>query len=142
MDTKRIGNIGEALCLSRFVEYGIPVYLQFGDNEFADYIVIVNNKTYKIQVKTSFTYDGNTVVFDLTSSTVCGKKHCKHKYSVDEVDYFVCCDAVNKELYLIKNTGNMRSVTLRFLETKNNQSLCVKYAKDFILNEEAVANMY
>lgn len=33
MNTKRLGNIGEAKVLSAFVEHEIPVYIPFGDNE-------------------------------------------------------------------------------------------------------------
>ena len=33
MNTKFIGNVGEAKTLSKFVELGIPVYIPFGDNE-------------------------------------------------------------------------------------------------------------
>lgn len=68
MDTKRLGNIGEAKVLSALVELGIPVYFQFGDNEPADYIIIIDNSCLKVQVKTSSTYDGETTSFDLTSS--------------------------------------------------------------------------
>ena len=39
MNSKRIGNIGEAAALMKFVEIGIPVYLPFGDNEKADLLV-------------------------------------------------------------------------------------------------------
>lgn len=69
MNTKKLGNIGEAKVLASCVELGIPIYLQFGDNEPADYIIIVNNNCLKIQVKTSSTYDGEKVLFDLVSST-------------------------------------------------------------------------
>ena len=33
MDTKRLGNIGEALTQAEFVMRGIPLYLPFGENE-------------------------------------------------------------------------------------------------------------
>lgn len=36
MNSKRIGNIGEAKVLAKFVEMGIPIYIPFGDDEKAD----------------------------------------------------------------------------------------------------------
>jgi hypothetical protein len=39
MNTKQIGNIGEAKALGKFVEMMIPVYVSFGDNEKADLII-------------------------------------------------------------------------------------------------------
>lgn len=95
LDTKRLGNIGEAKVLSSLVELGIPVYLQFGDNEPADYIILVANKCLKVQMKTSSTYNGETTVFDLTSSTAHRKNGVRHKYSLEEVDMFLCYDEKN-----------------------------------------------
>ena len=48
MNTKRIGNIGEAAVLNKFVEMQIPVYIPFGDNESADLIAEFNGKLNKI----------------------------------------------------------------------------------------------
>lgn len=53
MNNKRIGNIGEAKALAKFVELGIPVYIPFGDNESADLIAEFNGKLNKIQCKTT-----------------------------------------------------------------------------------------
>ena len=47
MDTKGVGNIGEAKVLCKFVELGIPVYLPFGDNERSDLIAEFNGKLNK-----------------------------------------------------------------------------------------------
>lgn len=41
MNSKNIGNVGEEFALAKLVELGIPVYQQFGDNEKADYLIIV-----------------------------------------------------------------------------------------------------
>lgn len=53
MNSKRVGNIGEARVLYELVNLGFPVYQQFGDNELADYIIINNDDLLKLQVKTS-----------------------------------------------------------------------------------------
>lgn len=88
MNTKRYGNIGEAVAIGSFVKKGIPVYLPFGDNERADLIAEFGGKLNKIQVKTSVKTDNGTVSFSVVSSTKHRKNGCKHKYTKDEVDYF------------------------------------------------------
>lgn len=89
MNTKRLGNIGEVKAISKFVEMQIPVYLPFGDIEKADLIAEFNGKLNKIQVKTSESFENNSFQVDLTSSTI--RKHLdyRHKYTSDEIDYFV-----------------------------------------------------
>lgn len=44
MDTKRLGNIGEALTQAEFVMRGIPLYLPFGENEKSDMIIDLNGE--------------------------------------------------------------------------------------------------
>ena len=55
VNTKRYGNIGEAMAISLFVKHGIPIAIPFGDNEKYDLIAEFNGKLNKIQVKTSIT---------------------------------------------------------------------------------------
>lgn len=138
MNSKRIGNIGEAYALAKLVEMGIPIYQQFGDNEPADYIILVDNKALKVQVKTSDTYDGDKVIFDLTSSTVHRKNGDKHKYTTEEVDIFICYDIQTKELFLVKNSGDMSSIVIRYTKPKNNQQQGINYSTNYSLCVETL----
>lgn len=127
MNTKAMGNIGEAKFLCKCVELNIPIYSSFGDNERSDFIIDWNNKLFRIQVKTSkrSTSEGS-VIFDLTSSTTHRKKGMKHKYTLEEVDYFACYNLLTDELYLIKNIGEMSAITVRWLPPKNGQKNITK----------------
>lgn len=69
METKRLGNIGEAVAISSFVKHCIPVYIPFGDDEKVDLVADFNGKLNKIQVKTSEKANDGKMIFDLTSST-------------------------------------------------------------------------
>lgn len=138
MNTKSIGNVGEAFVLAKLVEMGIPVYQQFGDNEPADYIILVNNKPIKIQVKTSTTFKDGKVQFDLCSSTRHRKNGVRHKYTLDEVDAFLCYDFVNKNIFLIRNDETFYSIIIRYEQPKNNQGWRTHNYKDFLLSEEAL----
>ena len=138
MDTKRIGNVGEAYVLAKLVEMEIPVYMQFGDNEPADYIIIVDGMPLKVQVKTSTRYDGEKTTFDLVSSSVHRKNGEKHKYSIQEVDIFMCYDVNTKEIFLVENTGNMNEITIRYSLPKNGQKKGINLSNDFSLCVETL----
>ena len=138
MNTKKLGNIGEAKVLSSLVELGISVYLQFGDNEPADYIIIIDNNCLKIQVKTSSTYDGEKTLFDLTSSTVHRKNGVKHKYSLEEVDIFLCYDEKTKQIFVVKNTGSITAICIRYTCSKTNQRANMNMYSDFLLSVETL----
>lgn len=138
MNSKRIGNIGEAYALAKLVELGIPVYQQFGDDEPADYLIIVNDKILKIQVKTSTLSNNDRVIFDLTSSTLHRNNGDKHKYSTKEVDAFICYDSNNKKLFLIPNSGNMTGIIIRYTEPRNNQKKGINYFTNYSLCVEAL----
>ena len=138
MNSKRIGNVGEAYTLARLVEMGVPVYQQFGDNEPADYIILIDNKPLKVQVKSSDTYDGDKVIFDLTSSTVHRTNGDKHKYTTEEVDIFICYDIKTRELFLVRNSGDMSGITIRYTEPKNNQQQGINYSTNFSLCVETL----
>ena len=134
MNSKTIGNIGEAKALCKFVELGIPVYIPFGDNEKADLIAEFNGKLNKIQVKTSIKAEDGKMIFDLTSSTVHRANGVKHIYNKDEIDYFVCYNIARDKLFLIpieKAPGT--AITIRYEKPKNNQTKGIQFEEDYLL---------
>lgn len=122
MNTKKIGNIGEAKILCKFVEMGIPIYIPFGDNERADLIAEFNGKLNKIQVKTSIKAENGKMIFDLTSSTMHRKEGVKHIYTDNEIDYFACYNVERDKLFLIPiDQAPNTAITIRYEKPKNNQ---------------------
>lgn len=103
MNSKRIGNIGEAAILNKFVELQIPVYIPFGDNEKADLIAEFNGKLNKIQVKTSLAFDdvAKQFVVSLTSTNRIKGKADYHKYIKEEIDYFAVYNIQSKIALLL-----------------------------------------
>lgn len=139
MNSKMIGNVGEAKVLCKFVELGIPVYQSFGDNEKADLIAEFNGKLNKIQVKTSLKAENGAVKFDLTSSTVHRKNGVKHKYTTSEIDYFACYNIERDKIYLIKVTNEPRStITIRYITAAATNSN-INYEEEFLI-ENVLSN--
>jgi ribosome biogenesis protein Tsr3 len=51
--SKQKGNITEVECMLSFLKLGYNVLTPYGDCERYDFVVEINNKFYKIQVKTA-----------------------------------------------------------------------------------------
>lgn len=134
MDTKSIGNIGEAKVLCKFVELGIPVYLPFGDNERADLIADFNGRLNRIQVKTSIKAEDGKMIFDLTSSTVHRTNGVKHKYTSAEIDYFACYNITRNKIFLVPVTEPCTSITIRYEKPKNNQVVGIHFEEEYLID--------
>ena len=134
MNSKRIGNIGEAKVLAKFVEMGIPIYITFGDDEKADLVAEFNGKLNKIQVKTSIKSKNGCSIFDLTSSTAHRTNGGRRKYSNSEIDYFALYSLDRDKIYLMKAPDNpMTAITIRFEDTKSGKKIGVNYESDFLI---------
>lgn len=134
MNSKRIGNIGEAKVLAKFVEMGIPIYIPFGDDEKADLIAEFDGKLNKIQVKTSIKSKNGCSIFDLTSSTAHRTNGGRRKYSNSEIDYFALYSLDRDKIYLMKAPDNpMTAITIRFEDTKSGKKIGVNYESDFLI---------
>lgn len=134
MNSKRIGNIGEAKALSKFVELGVPVYIPFGDNETADLIADFNGKLNKIQIKTTIKADNGKMEFNTASSM--SKSHIGdtvHKYTETEVDYFVFYNIERDKIFLVpfKDVGS-RGFTIRYELPKNGQKIGIHLEQDYL----------
>ena len=137
MNSKRIGNIGEAKVLSKFVELGIPVYIPFGDNERIDLIAEFNGVLNRIQVKTSNSINEDNIRFDIVSSTMHRNNGIKHFYNKNEIDYIACYSILKNEIYLIDiNEANTQAIIFRYNTPKNNQVLNIRYASDYLLEDK------
>ena len=134
MNSKRIGNIGEAKVLAKFVEMGIPIYIPFGDDEKADLVAEFNGKLNKIQVKTSIKSKNGCSIFDLTSSTAHRTNGGRRTYSNSEIDYFALYSLDRDKIYLMKAPDNpMTAITIRFEDTKSGKKIGVNYESDFLI---------
>lgn len=133
MNTKSIGNIGEAKAIMKFTELGIPVYLPFGENERADMIIDLNGELLKIQVKTSTVYKDGGTKFTLCCSR--GHKEIyKTIYTEDDIDYFVLYSIPTDEMYMIHvNDTPNTSIFIRNINT-NIKCTNINNSNDYLIN--------
>ena len=134
MNSKQIGNITELETMLAFMKLGYNVLTPYGDCERYDFVVDVNGKFLRMQSKTSNSDDnGASFHFSGRSSHRKEGKIVNHRYSSDEIDYFVTCFQNKCYIIPVNECGNDKR--LRLLPTKNNQTRGVTWAKDYELEE-------
>ena len=133
MNSKNVGNIGEAKTLAKFVELGIPVYIPFGDNEKADLVAEFNGKLNKIQCKTSKKLGkNNAIVVNATSTYSNIHNTITTPYSIDDADYFSIYNVETDTLVLFPNTGKYTGkISIRVSPPLNNQRKDINFAEDY-----------
>lgn len=144
MNTKQIGNITEVESMLHFLKLGINVLRPYGDCERYDFVIDLNGKFYRIQVKTStLSDDGKSIMFSCKSSHRKNGNIVNEKYTSDDIDYFVT--TWNGKCYMVP-IGECKNIKiLRFSKAKNNQRKNISFARDYeigkvintILNKEA-----
>ena len=114
INSKQLGNITEVEVMLEFLKQGYQVLTPYGDCERYDFVVEIQNKFYKIQVKTAHIEEGK-ISFN-TASTHYSNGKCIHDtYTKKDIDYFafyikewdVCC------LVPIEDIGTQKQICLR-----------------------------
>lgn len=133
-NTMRVGKLGELATAKKFLEHGIDVYVPIVDTSRVDMVAEFGGKLQKIQVKASGRLTGSTngsTQFRLTSA---GNKFNhgmltakKHRYTIDEVDYFALYDCNEDDVYLLKNDGIKDTFSIRHIEAVPGQKVNYDY---------------
>lgn len=130
MDTNQKGKITEVNILSYLVNQGYSVSLPFGDKDRYDQIWDINNKLYKVQIKTSRWIDEEHSGIVFCCYTVCnGKRHC---YQSDEIDLFATY--IDNKLYVVPIDECSIEKKLRFFSKQPNQPN-INWAKNYEFEE-------
>lgn len=134
----QMGKLGEVTTIKKFIERGIDVYIPVVDSSGADLVADFGGKLQKIQVKTSSRTRG--VNKDATIFKLQRRDYSKYDddieyhsrgYDSSEVDYFSLYDYNQDELYLLKNNGDKKAITLRTNSPANSQKQGIHYADDY-----------
>lgn len=132
MTSKQKGNITELECMTAVVRLGYNVLTPYGDCERYDFVIDINGKFYKIQCKTSKSDDnGASFMFSCRSNHRKDGKIVHHKYTRDEIDYFIT--HFNGNCYMIPVEDCGGSKYLRIREPKNAQESGIAWAENYLL---------
>lgn len=134
LTSKQKGNLTELQCLTAFVAEGCGVSIPYGDNSKYDFIVDIDGKLLKIQVKTSSIKDEGSIKFSCRTTHVNCSGVKNEKYSSDEIDFFATY--WDGQCYLIPITECSTEKTLRFTSPKSGQIKGICFAKDYLLAKQ------
>lgn len=130
MNTKNIGEKSEGMCLAKFLQNGWVVLMPFGDNQRYDFVIDRGIGFERVQIKTGRIANGS-IVFPTSSSTYHRSGGGRSGYR-GQADLFGVYCPDNGQIYLVAvNDVGMRCVSLRVDASKNNQSKCIRWAKEF-----------
>ena len=132
--TKDIGTIGEHAVMLEFLKNGITVLEPIGDNTSYDFVIEINNKFYKIQVKTTEEIKDGTMLFQTNITNPF--KQSYRLYNKDEVDCFGLYCIENNYIGLLPyEFYTSKETVMRLVKPKNNQKAKIKMAEDFSFNK-------
>ena len=128
------GDIGELIVATELVKNNIDVCKSLMNNKIYDFIIITNGgmgKTYKIQVKSSNTFNNKFVSFNLKATRLIKGKWVYKTYQENDIDYLFCVNNKTSDVFLLepKDFINKTMVTFRY-DKPAKQS---KYFEDYLL---------
>lgn len=137
LTSKQKGNITEVECMLSFLKLGYNVLIPYGDCERYDFVVEINNKFYKIQVKTANTSHINDgyVEFNTANKTTKNGKFVRHTYTKEQIDYFMTSYEGKTYLIPVDECCNSGAKRLRFTPPKNGQIKGITFATEYELDK-------
>lgn len=144
LEPKQKGNLTELQCITACYEAGYNVSIPYGENSRYDFILDLNGKLLKIQVKTSrpkksVKESENAIIFSCRSVTINSKGNTRHRYNKKQIDYFATF--WDGKCYMIPVEECSTEKTLWFDVPANNQKNLISMACDYelsnILSKEA-----
>ena len=99
LTTQQKGITTEMFVAARLLQLGYNVSQPFCQDSKYDLIVDVNNKLYRLQVKTARLINDSTIIFNCRSTTKNSQTNKSRYYQENEIDYFATY--WNNEVFLI-----------------------------------------
>lgn len=143
LNTKQKGNLTELQCITACYLLGYNVSIPYGENSRYDFILDLNGKLLKIQVKTSrlklsIKNPQDAIVFACRSTNTNAHGNTYHRYNKQQIDYFATY--WDNQCYLIPVEECSTEKTLWFKPPANGQKYMISMASDYelekILNKE------
>lgn len=129
-----IGEITEQQVALEFLKLGYLVSKPLVQSSRYDFVVDINNKLYKVQVKTC-SYKEEAYIQFATSTSHTNTQGTKNlTYTEEDVDFFATM--YQNQCYLVPlSICGKRAQRLRLIPTKNGQTKGIAFAKDYYLEE-------
>lgn len=139
MNSVNIGDIGEAIAISKFTQNGFIVSKPLSNNARYDFVVEYNNKLYKIQVKTTSNIKDNVMIFATKTTNYTKGNWASNNYTKQEIDAFFLYCAENQwcGLYFGEQDGSFnKNLNIRLVPTKTGQIKGIRFADNFLFEQQ------
>lgn len=126
------GDIGELIVATELVKNNIDVCKSLMNNKIYDFVIVNSKyKTYKIQIKSSNTFDNKKIQFNLKSTRLIKGKWIYKTYQDDIIDFLFCVNNKTNDIFLLlpKEFKNKTMITFRYDKKIKNTN----YFEDFLL---------
>lgn len=129
------GEITEQQVAIEFLKLGYLISKPLVQSSRYDFIVDINHKLYKIQVKTCTPREENSYIDFATSTSHTNTQGTLNlTYSAEDVDFFATM--YEGQCYLVPhNICGKRNQRLRLIPTKNGQTKGIIFAKDYHIED-------
>ena len=128
------GEITEQQVALEFLKLGYLVSKPLVQSSRYDFIVDINHKLYKVQVKTGTLKENAFIEFATSTSHTNTQGTLNLTYSKDDVDFFATM--YENQCYLVPyDVCGKRAQRLRLIPTKNGQTKGIAFAKDYQLKD-------
>lgn len=135
LNTHFLGKITELQVAEAFLQRGFQVCQPLVSDSRYDFIVDINGRLLKIQVKTSHSEDDEAyIVFATSSSHTNTERTVNKSYSANEIDYFATFYGGQCYVMSVKEVAK-RSQRLRLLPPKNGNQHQIKFAENYTLDK-------
>ena len=136
LDTKQKGNLTELQCIISCYELGYNVSIPYGENSRYDFVLDVNGKLFKVQVKTSRNKKSiknpeDAIVFACRSFNTNASGNIYHRYTKEQIDFFATF--WDGRCYLVPVEECSVEKTLWFAPPANGQKNMISMASDYEL---------
>ena len=132
-NTKDVGILSELKVLTELVSLGCIVSQPYGDNAPYDFIVDINGRLIKVQVKTATEIENGSLRIPLVKR-VGSKRIGRQKYSLLDVDAVIAYSKKYEEVFFIDlHKHNESEIFLRPKSTIKVKLNTMNIAEDFIL---------
>lgn len=129
-----IGEITEQQVALEFLKLGYLVSKPLVQSSRYDFIVDINHKLYKVQVKTGTLKENSYIDFATSTSHTNTKGTLNLPYAQEDVDFFATM--YDGKCYLVPfDVCGKRAQRLRLVPTKNGQTKGITFAKDYHLKD-------
>ena len=139
LNTVQIGDVGESYAIMKFTLHQCAVSKPLTNNVRYDLIVDINNRLYKVQVKTTGAVKDGKMEFATKTTNYSQGKWVSQGYSANEVDmFFLYCVENNWcGLYIPKEDETiLKNFSVRVEPPKNNQIKGTRMAEDYCFEKQ------